>query len=310
MQQINKISAISNDLIKKDTHILIVDDDKAISDAMSEFFEMLGCESSTATSAEEALRIMKSHNIQTVITDIMLPGMDGLEFTQEIKEKYDADVIVMTGFSEDYSYEEVILKGASDFVFKPIRFEELLLRLKRVLQERKLKEELQRLAITDDLTKLYNSRQFYKDLKHEVERAKRYDHSLSLIMMDIDYFKVYNDKYGHLEGDKALARIGEIIRSCLRKTDSAYRYGGEEFTVILPETSQEEAENVADRIREEVSSHVFLPEEEKKVTITISIGITEYCSNEELTDFVKRSDQAMFASKKKGRNRITTLCAN
>ena len=140
-------------------HILIVDDDLSIRDAMYEFVEISGYEASVASSAEEAMEVLSENVVEIVITDILLPGMDGLALTDRIKRNHDIDVIVMTGYSTEYSYEEAISKGASDFVFKPVRFEELLLRLKRVLNERRLNheriqmlEKLKKLSITDGLT--------------------------------------------------------------------------------------------------------------------------------------------------------------
>ena len=246
----------------------------------------------------------------------MLPGKNGIQLTSQIKENYDIDVIVMTGYSEDYSYEEAINKGASDLVFKPFRFEELMLRLKRVLKERRLTKErnrilskLENLAITDGLTKLYNLRHFYHLLEIEIDRCRRYGHPLALLLLDIDNFKVYNDTYGHLEGDKVLVKIGQIIQSCLRTMDTAFRYGGEEFTVILPETTAEEANNVAHRIRTAVEFENFFQEPENIVTVTISIGVTEYYNKESLSAFIKRADQAMYLSKEKGRNAISFLFA-
>ena len=245
-------------------HILIVDDDLSIRDAMHEFVEISGYEASVASSAEEALEVLSGNVVEIVITDILLPGMDGLALTDRIKRNHDIDVIVMTGYSTEYSYEEAISKGASDFVFKPVRFEELLLRLKRVLNERRLNheriqmlEKLKKLSITDGLTQLFNSRHFYSQLKGEIERFNRYGHKLSLLLLDIDNFKEFNDNYGHLEGDKILVRLGRIIKSCLRKMDTAYRYGGEEFTIILPGTHGEEARTVAERLRSAVAAEDF-----------------------------------------------------
>ncbi|GEM_PF-158886 len=286
-------------------HILIVDDDVTIRYLINEFVEMAGYRPAVAASAEEAVVLLEKHHFDVAISDIMLPGMDGLELTAFIKKNYDTDVIVITGYSGDYSYEEAIDRGASDFVFKPVRFEELMLRLRRVLKERQMRKELQRLAVTDGLTKLYNSRHFYKQLSLETERAIRYAHSLTLLILDIDYFKNYNDTYGHLEGDKVLSAIGRIIKGCLRKMDSAYRYGGEEFTVILPETGTDEAGIVANRIKNNIEKEMFTPKKDMSLNITISIGITEYSPKEELPTFIKRADMAMYESKQKGRSRIT-----
>jgi diguanylate cyclase (GGDEF)-like protein len=303
-------------LSKADTRILIVDDDVDVRNTMHEYIKAAGYYAEAVSCAEEALESLEKDNFHVVVTDIMLPAMGGLELTKLIKRDNASDVIVMTGYSDDFSYEEAINIGASDFVIKPVRLEELLLRLKRVLKERELTnerirmmEKLQKLAITDGLTRLYNSRSFYSQLELEVDRFNRYQHPLTLLLLDIDHFKDYNDKYGHLEGDKVLVRFSQIIRTCLRTNDSAYRYGGEEFTVILPETAGEEARTVAQRIRAALEAEPFSPEDGEEVTVTISIGLTEYHAKEELSTFIQRADQAMYRSKRSGRNKVSMLYA-
>ncbi|QTA87578.1 GGDEF domain-containing response regulator [Desulfonema magnum] len=296
--------------------VLIVDDDVALCDAMYEFIKMFGYQTARVYSAEQAIELLEKRGFHIVITDIILPEMSGLELTCLIKEKYDADVIVMTGHREDYSYKEAIDKGASDFLFKPLRFEELLLRLKRVLREQLLIKErdrmlknLQALVITDDLTGLYNSRHFHERLKTEADRAIRYKRPVSLLFLDVDSFKQYNDTYGHMEGDRILTRIGQIMKSGLRKTDSIYRYGGDEFTAILPETTGRDAHVAAQRIIRMMETETFFTEIGKSLDITVSIGITEYYAGEDLAAFIKRADMAMFRSKQQGRNKITSLYA-
>ena len=302
---------------KKKVQILIVDDDVAVRNTMNEYINTAGYDSDSVSCAEEALELLEKKSFHVVITDIILPAMGGLDLTKIIKKDNDSDVIVMTGYSDDYSYEEVINIGASDFVIKPVRLEELLLRLKRVLKERELTKErirmmekLQKLAVTDGLTKLYNSRSFYSQLEMEVDRFNRYKHPLALLLLDLDHFKDYNDNYGHLEGDKVLVHFSRIIKSCLRANDTAYRYGGEEFTVILPETGGEEAGPVAQRIRAALEAERFSPVNGKKVKITISIGVTEYQPQEELSTFIQRADRAMYRSKQKGRNMVSMLYAD
>jgi diguanylate cyclase (GGDEF)-like protein len=302
--------------MNSDIHVLIVDDDLSVRNTMHEYIANAGFNTLAASSAEEALELVEKNEFAVVITDIRLPGMGGLELTKVIKKKNGSDVIVVTGYSDDYSYEEAINIGASDFVIKPVRLEELLLRLRRVLKERQLSTErtrmmqkLQKLATTDGLTKLYNSRSFYTQLELEVDRYNRYKHPLSLLLLDIDNFKEFNDTFGHLEGDKVLVRFSQIIKSCLRINDSAYRYGGEEFTVILPETNGEEAKTVAQRIRASLESENFKPIPDKDAKITISIGVTQYFPKEELSAFIRRADKAMYLSKKNGRNRVSVLLA-
>ena len=294
--------------------VLIVDDEVDVRNSMNTYINHAGFSTELAASAEEGLDQLKDRKFDVVITDIMLPGVSGLELTKIIKNKYDSDVIVMTGYSDDYSYEEAITVGASDFVIKPVRLEELVLRLRRVLRERELTKErirmmekLQQLAITDGLTRLYNSRSFYSQLELEIDRSNRYNHPLALLLLDIDHFKDYNDSFGHLEGEKVLVHFSQVIKTCLRANDSASRYGGEEFTVILPETSAEEAKTVAQRIRASLEEVTFRPQKDARVSKTISIGVTEYHTKEELTSFIKRADEAMYLSKQNGRNRVSVL---
>ncbi len=294
--------------------ILIVDDDEKIRQSMCEFIKRSGYPTYPAASAEDAIEMLKDVSVDLVVTDIMLPGMDGLELTDIIKNDYDLDVIVMTGYSQQYSYEAAINKGAADFVFKPVRFEELLLRLKRVFRERNLTKErkimldkLRKLAITDGLTNLHNSRHFYSQLALEVGRSNRYKHPLALLLLDIDQFKLFNDKYGHLEGDKVLMGIAGVIKNCLREMDSAYRYGGEEFTIILPETNAIEAVTVADRLRTAVEKEALSPTPDTHVPVTVSVGVTEYAKDESKADFVRRADQAMYQSKNNGRNSVSVI---
>ncbi len=302
---------------KIDNTILVVDDDASVRTSMTEFFRVSGFPCFMASSADDALDVLKSQSIQIVITDIMMPGMDGLELTDVIKKYFDIDVIVMTGFGGDYSYELVIGKGASDFAIKPVRFAELLLRVNRVVRERKIRLErdrvmdrLRTMAITDELTQLFNSRHFYNQLNLEIERSNRYHHPLSLLMMDIDFFKDYNDRHGHIQGDKTLARIGYLIKICLRAMDSAYRYGGEEFIAILPNTSSEEAGFVANRIRSTVEKEEFVIAPDQIVHVTLSIGVTDYLPGEEIADLVYRADKAMYQSKENGRNLVSHIPAN
>ena len=294
--------------------ILIVDDDHAVRNSIQEFLTILEFTTYSADSAESALSFIKTCQVDVIITDIIMNGMDGLQMTEIIKKNYDTDVIIMTGYSDKYSYEKAISKGASEIIFKPMHFKELLLRLKKVFKERQLRKErttilkkLEEIAITDELTQLYNSRHFFKQLDLEVYRSKRYKHPLSLLFLDVDNFKKYNDAYGHLQGDKVLTRLGWIIKSCLRTMDSAYRYGGEEFTVILPETEGKEALIVAPRIRALTEAEKFIPGSGKIVNVTISIGVTEYCSDERVSNFVERADKAMYIAKQQGRNQVASL---
>jgi len=296
--------------------ILIVDDDMAIKESVEKYLKLLKYEVRTALNAEEALEILASFNVDIVLTDIMMQGMDGLELTRKIKESYNSDVMVMTGYSAEYSYEKAVQAGASDFIFKPFRFEELNLRINRVLREASFKKErltllkkLRKLAITDALTGLYNSRHFFSQIKIEIDRYKRYSRALSLLILDIDLFKDYNDTWGHLDGDKVLMGIGKTIKPCMRSMDTAYRYGGEEFIVLLPETGLQKACVVGERIKNKIGAQIFEPEPGIKASITVSVGATELVKGEDFKSFIRRADKALYKSKNTGRNKLTYLVA-
>jgi len=177
--------------------ILIVDDNKDIRQFLTEYLTAKKYLCTSADSAESALEILKSNAVQVVVTDIVLPGLNGLDLVHRIKQKHEAvDIIVMTGHGREFSYEEAVRKGASDMVVKPFRPEELELRIERTLAEQRMRgerkviiEELNRLAITDDLAKLFNARHFYQRLTDEINRSRRYRTPLSLLLLDIDFFK-------------------------------------------------------------------------------------------------------------------------
>ena len=161
------------------------------------------------------------------------------------------------------------------------------------------------LSIIDNLTQLYNSMHFYQQLKMEIDRANRYKQPLTLLLLDLDDFKQLNDAYGHIEGDLVLSRVGQMIKRCMRQTDSAYRYGGEEFTILLPMSTGEDGAVMAERIRTEFKKEIFPPVSGKEdIHMTVSIGLAQYKPQEEMKAFVHRVDQLMYQAKKNGKDRV------
>lgn len=185
-------------------------------------------------------------------------------------------------------------------------------RVCRNISERKLAEEAlqeserkyRELSIIDGLTHLFNSRHFYNQLEKEMERSSRYKQPLTLLLLDLDKFKVFNDSYGHIEGDHVLSRLGHVIKQCLRDPDSAYRYGGEEFTIILPMTSRDEGIVTAQRIQDTFKKEIFRPVHGKEVLVTMSIGCSQYKPREDIKTFIRRVDQLMYQAKQDGRDKI------
>jgi diguanylate cyclase (GGDEF)-like protein len=166
-------------------------------------------------------------------------------------------------------------------------------------------------AITDDLTGAYNRRKLKEDLKEEVERAERYNKKLSVLMIDIDWFKEYNDFHGHQKGDELLIRLVRTISYNIRFTDKLYRYGGEEFVVLLPETGEEEAKEVAEKLRSKIVEKKFSGEEKSQPTknITVSIGIADYPKDgNSSTELIHAADKALYTAKRAGKNivKVTT----
>ena len=167
---------------------------------------------------------------------------------------------------------------------------------------RESERRYQELSITDGLTLLYNRRHFYHQLRREIDRSIRYNRPLSLLLLDVDDFKYYNDTYGHLEGDEVLARLAQVIRENIRTCDSAYRYGGEEFVIILPESDGTSGVIVAERIREAFKKEPFTPVGEATVHVTFSVGVSEFGAGEELEKFLTRVDEQMYRAKKQGKD--------
>ena len=238
--------------------VLIVDDAPDTLDIIQKLLSFEGYEVILAATGEEGVKKVEEEKPDVVLMDISLPGIDGTEALKRIRTINPIQsVIMLTAFATVENAIQALKEGASDFVKKPFENEHLIhivnqaLEKSRTLTEKEeLEEEVRRLSITDDLTGLYNHRHFFKTLESELTRMKRQKTSLSLLMLDVDNFKRYNDTHGHVEGDRVLKKIGEIIKHSIRhNVDSGYRYGGDEFASLLIGASLEQALTIAERIR-------------------------------------------------------------
>ena len=245
------MSMNNNDISYENEHVLVVDDEDIVREPISAMLEHLGFMVDTAAGGREALEKFRNTSYSFLLTDIRMPGIDGLELISIIKEKFpDICAIAMTGYTREYKYVETINAGATDFINKPFGIEEIEAKVKRGIIERNIRQELNRLSITDALTGLYNQRHFYDRLNEETARAERQNHQLALILLDLDDFKAYNDNLGHLAGDELLQKVGVVINSKMRQNvDSGYRYGGDEFAVMLIEADSTVAEMMSNRIQ-------------------------------------------------------------
>jgi diguanylate cyclase (GGDEF)-like protein len=178
------------------------------------------------------------------------------------------------------------------------------IRIKKAIEH----EQTRRLAYTDALTSLANYRSFHTRLQQEIERADRYHRPLSLIMLDIDYFKAYNDTYGHPRGDAILAQVAMLLKQTSRSSDIVARYGGEEFALILPETDQPSAAALGDRLRAEIEQFQFAGEEHLPSKIlTISVGIATYSHYADKAALIAAADAELYRAKREGRNRVCAM---
>jgi diguanylate cyclase (GGDEF)-like protein len=288
--------------------VLIVDDAPDTLEIIQKLLRYEGYDVTVASTGEEGIKKVEMEKPEVVLMDINLPGIDGTEALRRIRVINPIQcVIMLTAFATVDNAIQALKEGASDFVKKPFENEHLIhivnqcVEKSKTLKEKEnLEEEVRRLSITDDLTNLHNHRHFFKTLEAELTRLKRQKTSLSLLMFDLDNFKRYNDTYGHLEGDKVLKNIGEIVRHSIRyNVDSGYRYGGDEFAVLLIGASMDQALTIAERIRSSIEQAGFRD-------ITVSIGLSEYRDRFDLEGFVKSADDALYIAKHSGGNRVYT----
>ena len=172
----------------------------------------------------------------------------------------------------------------------------------RTQELKKLLEELEALSLTDSLTGLANRRAFEQRLKMEWQRATRYEHPLTVMLIDVDHFKRFNDDFGHQTGDHVLAQVGAILQQAVRTTDLACRYGGEEFVIILPDTPMDDALPIAHRIREQVADHRWEARQ-----VTVSVGVAQLNQHKTPNQLVSDADQALYEAKAAGRNQVIYL---
>ncbi len=285
--------------------ILAVDDDPFIRALLAEIMVKLGHECDVAEDGLAALDKLAAGSYTIVITDIKMPRLDGFELTKRIKEKYsDTDIIVITAYSADYKYTDVIRAGASDFISKPFNVDELEAKFNRVIRERTLRHELEALSIRDELTNIYNRRHFNVKLEEEFYRAYRQGYNLFIILMDIDDFKNFNDQKGHQEGDILLHKLGKIILSSVRENvDWGFRYGGDEFAVIVTQATEDQAKKIAKRIHTKYNAEHLEP-------TSLSIGLANLIYNPGLTPqeniniLIRAADKALYSAKSAGGDQI------
>jgi diguanylate cyclase (GGDEF) domain len=288
--------------------VLVIEDHPDQRDLLAIVLQREGYRVITAANGLEALEKLETEKVQIALSDIMMPKMDGFELIKQmrgnprLKSIY---LILITARIQEGDRVRGLDLGADDYITKPFSFSELLARIRvgsRVVQ---YQQHLEYQTQVDSLTGLFNRRAFENKINEEFERSKRYHNPLSVLLLDIDNFKTINDTYGHHGGDAALVRISETFREKTRQSDFPSRYGGEEFVLILPETDQDSALQVAGKIHDSIRESSF-GTTARPFSLTVSIGVSStsarfYSSWREL---VEDADRALYIAKNAGKDRV------
>ena len=289
------------------SRILVVDDVPANVEILSFHLEDEGYEVVEAQSGEQALLTLQNTDkeIDLILLDVMMPVMSGLDVLAQVKRNPITEsipVILVTANADDQNVAEGLDMGAFDYIIKPYSLVVLLARVRAALREKERQDLLEKWATTDPLTDLFNRRHFFELAERELERSRRLKSELSFIMLDIDFFKRVNDKFGHLTGDNALITLSKILKDALRKVDFCCRFGGEEFVLCLPDTPSQGAWEVAERIRTQVACTPLQTEDGQEVYIQVSLGIASSKREHNVEIILKRADEALYQAKESGRN--------
>ncbi len=295
--------------------VLIIDDSEAVRERIIKTLEPLDLFARfyQAEDGLEGFKKLLAAPVDIILCDLEMPRMDGFKFLGMLKtrpEVADTPVIILTGNEDRELKLKGLEQGACDFLTKPFDAEELVARMKVHLKIKHLQDDLKRtnellleLSNTDHLTGLFNRRYLIEALDKELQRSRRKDSMLAMIMLDLDHFKRINDTYGHIQGDVVLQKVALQLQKELRSYDIAARYGGEEFVAVLPDTNLKEAYMVADRIRLSIQG-MHLAGSLSCERITASMGIAAFPSPhyDEIDGLLRAADEALYRAKEQGRN--------
>lgn len=292
--------------------VLIADDDEDFRSLLVRRAHKMGLCVTEASDGTQAIARLQGQSFDVLIVDLYMPGCSGLEVVHAAHAiDPDSQAVILTASASLDSALEALRAGVYDYLTKPLEsltiFE---LTIARALERRfliqenqRLFEEVQRLAITDPLTGLYNRHKLHEVLDHEIERARRYDRPLTAIMLDMDRMKTINDSFGHAAGDQAIQMVADAIRNSVRKLDLPVRVGGDEFLILLPEADLRMAGKVARRIHEIISQRSC-----REIDLAVSIGVGQWHSNYRSSEgFLDIVDKALYQAKQASDERILLL---
>ncbi len=296
--------------------VLLVEDDRAVMMVTSKYIESFGFEVIPAYDGETALEIFDPNTIDLVFMDYILPGIDGFETTRQLRETHSDEwfpIIFLTSSKGDEHLAKGLAAGGDDYLYKPVSPVVLEAKIKAMARIVKMQKDLltvnkkmERLSFLDGLTEVYNRRGFDRSLGNEWRRMHRDENTLSLLMIDVDYFKKYNDLYGHQAGDDCLKTIAKTLdENTFRPVDIVARYGGEEFAVLLPGTDAKGAKQTADRLVKCIEAeNIEHKDSETSPYVTISIGIAQSSKrgNNNTEKLIQAADKGLYMAKSQGKN--------
>lgn len=277
---------------------------------LTQAVEDAGYRVTTAHSGEEVLALLKLMPSDILLTGIEIGEMNGLEVCWALKANADTEsihTIIITASGQERRLEESLDAGADDFIRKPVNMTELRARLRAASRLVRMQKQFRQLAETDALTGAANRRAFMHCLEMETEQARRHGSNVCVVMIDLDHFKLVNDTHGHAIGDRVLIETVQAVQKCLRDRDLLGRLGGEEFAVVLHDTTIEQAANAAERIRAAIEAMQICNDQGQAVPITTSLGVSAAAADTGLDtpeSLLLAADEALYEAKHSGRNRV------
>jgi two-component system chemotaxis response regulator CheY len=315
---------------RTDMRILVADDDATSRLVLKAIASKLGHQCEVAADGGRAWELLASESFDVLLTDWMMPGVEGPELCRRVREELGDRyiyIVLITTLGDSEQVREGMTAGADDYLSKPVdpfAVQTRLVAADRVTALHRQVVDIQaqleranidatRRSLTDPLTALGNRRRMEEDLASAEARALRMDRSYGVALFDLDHFKLYNDHYGHLAGDELLRQIAQCFDKSVRAGESVYRYGGEEFLLLLPECSAEGALVAAERLRQAVAAaalpHASRPTKPGVVTLSGGVSCSRPGVPSSFTDLLHQADQALFAAKSAGRNRVVAAPA-
>ncbi|MFH1678113.1 MAG: diguanylate cyclase [Candidatus Omnitrophota bacterium] len=288
--------------MSQEINILVVESDPAAANCLESTLKLVGYRVWLVSNPQEAIETLRTSSFPVVITELRSSAMSGVQFIKEAHRiSPGTNILVLTLYSLIGSAIEAMEAGAYGYITKPLNTSEIRIVVERAVERYFLlstsedKDYLVDLAVKDGLTGLFNRRYFNELINVEINRVKRTPAALSVLMLDIDNFKNYNDAQGHQAGDELLKGIAKVLKNSVRAVDMVCRYGGEEFVVILPQTDKSGAKIIAERMRVQVS--LYFP-------TTISIGIASFPDDAKETEqLIEKADNALYQAKRDGKNK-------